>query len=459
MNRYLKIASPVIFLISFLFIVSIKSIPTGKLWNNYIVIYTPVNADDIQVLEAIHASGIKDEVSLSGQFLPVSLSANSVEIAMFKINRDSKDFSYYKDRNAYFFDKSQNYRLYYIPSEYKNKIKDCLSILSTKNIQAQSDAASSYPWIIPLLALVLTVILSLFSKKKVMFLLGGGVTVVYLLSNPFYPAALANILILLCLFFISNIWKRKGSFLYLLNNYAFSSMIVIALVSAFSISIKSGSLFIAELVCIASLLMSYSLAEELLNGRKSFNPVYIKSAKMVSIFARKANIVMVSVICSAVLFIAVFLLTSSQSVTAKFSKMLLPSASSTQAPELPQLENYYQWIWNIKTYPYKSLNAKENMDYLTEYPRFKDEGGFVKESKDMLAFNQNFKENTFNEIDDLQFNSIEKVLKSEGEGVKTDYKSTNTYQTNLFGKIMMLFCLFVLLFVYFSTIIRKEIRK
>ena len=94
MNRYLKIASPVIFLISFLFIVSIKSIPTGKLWNNYIVIYTPVNADDIQVLEAIHASGIKDDVSLSGQFLPVSLSANSVESAMFKVNRDSKDFAY-----------------------------------------------------------------------------------------------------------------------------------------------------------------------------------------------------------------------------------------------------------------------------------------------------------------------------------------------------------------------------
>ena len=107
----------------------------------------------------------------------------------------------------------------------------------------------------------------------------------------------------------------------------------------------------------------------------------------------------------------------------------------------------------------KTLNDYMAMNYRMEIVEDKDEGGFVKESKDMLAFNQNFKENTFNEIDDLQFNSIEKVLKSEGEGVKTDYKSTNTYQTNLFGKIMMLFCLFVLLFVYFSTIIRKEIRK
>ena len=73
-----------------------------------------------------------------------------------------------------------------------------------------------------------------------------------------------------------------------------------------------------------------------------------------------------------------------------------------------------------------------------------------------MVYNQNFKDNVYSEIDTLPFNSIEKVIKSEGKDVITGYASTSSYSANLFSVIMMIICFFVLLFIYFYTIIKKE---
>lgn len=467
MNKYLKIAAPFVFLISLFFIITIKSIPTGKLWKEYTVLYLPAQADDAIVSQAITAAGIKNAVSLSGQYLPVTFKADSIEIAMFKVNRDLEDYNYYKKRNLYFFDKSQTYRLYYIPSEYKNNIPDCISILSANNIAAQTDSSSEYPFIIPLIAVILIGILAVFSKNRGVFIFSSLISLFYLLSNPFYAAALANILIILCIFFFSNVWRRKGNIAYLLNNYAIPGMVMIAIIATFSISIKSGCLFLVELLSIFALLITYSQVENYLRAKKSFNPVYIKSAKMVSIYAKKSNIVMISSIVASIILLAGFLLTSSPSVNTKFSKVLLPANSPAESlagagektEELPLLEDYYQWIWNIQTYPYKSLNKVDSENYFVEYPHYTENAGFISESKTLLAYNQNFKENVYSQIDDLSFNAIEKVLKSEGPDFKGNYVSANIYNTSLFTIIMSLICVFVLLFIYFSIIMKKGIKR
>ena len=179
---------------------------------------------------------------------------------------------------------------------------------------------------------------------------------------------------------------------------------------------------------------------------------------MVPIFANKQNIVMISTISCSVLLITAFLLTSSRSFSNKFTKILLPSSENQASQDLPQLEDYYQFVWNVETYPYQSLNKSNYSLGFLEYPTYAEEGGFINENKILKAYNQNFKDNVFNSIDSLNFNSIEKVLKSEGNQVQTNYCSVNNYQTTLFSKIMMLICLFVLLFIYFSIIIRRQSR-
>lgn len=458
MKKYLKYISPAFFLISLFLILLFKSIPTSKIWKEYTVLYTPVESSESEIISVLKNTGISEIYSLSEQYLPISLPENSVEISMFKINRDRPEYNYYIRRNAFFFDKSNNFKLFYVPVEYKSKVLDVVTILNSKGIQAGIDSASSYPWIIAVIMFLLIIILSLFSKNKLVFVTSTIPVILYLINNPFYAAALANAGIVLSLFFISNIWRRKDFVFYLLNKYSIPAMVFISIVCGFSISLKSGFLFVCELFCIATYLYSYFSAEEFIRNRKSFTPVYIKSASMVSMFAKKTNIVMPVLISISVLFIGLFFISSSQSVGTHFSKLLLPSPSSAEAQDLPQLEDYYQWLWNIKSYPYRSLNSN-NQDYIVEYKRFNNEGGFIEESRNLLAYNQNFKENAYAEIENLHFNAIEKVIKSEGENVKIGFSASKAYSTSFFSIIMMVLCVLVLLFIYFSIIIKQDAKK
>lgn len=179
---------------------------------------------------------------------------------------------------------------------------------------------------------------------------------------------------------------------------------------------------------------------------------------MVSIYARKTNIVLPVTIAVGLILTGVFFLSSNQNTGAHFSKILLPSPVSSKTEELPQFEDFYRWIWNVKTYPYRSLNTAQE-DHIVEYPRYKNENGIITESRTIMAYNQNFKDNTFDEIDDLQFDAIEKVIKSEGQDSNFGYAASKSYSTNLLSIIMMILCLFVLLFMYFSTIIRKDSKR
>ena len=76
-----------------------------------------------------------------------------------------------------------------------------------------------------------------------------------------------------------------------------------------------------------------------------------------------------------------------------------------------------------------------------------------------MSYDDSFRREVFEGIDKLQFNSVEKIMKSEGENYSGGYTATSSYQINIFGIIMCFICLFILLFIYFSIIIRKGIHK
>ena len=169
---------------------------------------------------------------------------------------------------------------------------------------------------------------------------------------------------------------------------------------------------------------------------------------------------MYTLLAGTFLSIAFFFISSTNQIqTNKTNSTLsLPSnvnnTITVKSENLPELEDYYKWIWNIKTAPYKSLN-KDNADNYVEFSHFAEENGRIIESKTIYSYNQTFKDNVFDEIDKLNFNSIEKVLKSEGKDFSAGYVSNGSTNTNLFCMIMMIFCFIVLLFIYFSIMIVK----
>ena len=462
MNKYLKIISPLIFLISLILIIAFKTVPSGKLWKDYSVVCVPVSASDASVMQAIENAGIQDAVSLSGQYLPISLSENSIEISMLRLNYTSSQYTYLNKRNAMFFDKSQTYRLYYIPAKYNAETANLVKSLENQGIECIKDSSANYPWLLPFIALLLAAMLFLFVRNKYVFISGAVIPLVFLYSNPFYPVATATCLTLLCLFYISNVWRRKGAVAILLSRHSGPAMLAISFVCAFSSSLSTGFLFLAVLAGTAGALYSCMIIENFIRERKPFVPVYIRSAKRVSLFAGKTFITMSIVTGVVAIFILLVFITSSTSISTSSAKLLFPGNSVNKDEGLPQFEDFYEWNWNVKTYPYKSLNNSYSSDEnVITFSNFIEnpETGIISEEITSMSYDDSFRNQMYEGIDKLQFNSIEKIMKSEGENFSGGYTATSSYQINIFGIIMCFICLFILLFIYFSIIIRKGIHK
>ena len=463
MNKYIKFSAPFIFLLSLILILTLKTLPSGKLWKNYSVLCVPVNTSDSLILSAIEEEGIEGTVSLSGQYLPLALSENSIEVSMLRLNYNSPAFAYLNKRNAMFFDKSNAYRLYYIPAKYSSEISALMKNLKGQGIDVLKDSSAEYPWILPLVALLLTLMLFLFAKNKLPFLCGAIIPLAFLYGNPFYPVAAATCLSLLILFFIANLWRRKGAVTLLLSKFVCPAMLAIALISAFSCSLLSGFLFILAALGTGAALISFWWAEDYYRNQKTFVPVYIRSAKRISLFAGRAFTTMNIVTGSAAIFLILIFITSSGSIinTSSSAKLLFPSSTFSGDENLPQFEDYYKWTWNVKTTPYKSLNADSFDINEISFSSFveNEESGIISEKITTMKYDNSYKKEIYEGIDKLQFNSIEKVMKSENEDFTGGYAAASSYQINLFGIIMCFICLFILLFIYLSIIIRKGTSK
>ena len=81
------------------------------------------------------------------------------------------------------------------------------------------------------------------------------------------------------------------------------------------------------------------------------------------------------------------------------------------------------------------------------------------QESDYLTYDEGFKTSIFKNIDDLDFESIEKVIKVQGSDFTCGYVSAGSYHVSLFSIIMMFVCFAMLLFIYFSTMIKHKVIK
>ena len=153
-----------------------------------------------------------------------------------------------------------------------------------------------------------------------------------------------------------------------------------------------------------------------------------------------------------------FILNSSDSFSGHFARVLLPGESSISSKELPNLEDYCKWDWDVTTYPYKSTNVK-NYDDEVVYPHFVKEDGKIKQVDQIFKYDDAFVNETISSIDNLDFYSIEQVLKSQGRNSVYGYTASSSYNVSILSIIMMILTLGMLLFIYISAIIKKGGRE
>lgn len=438
-----------------------RQVPSGDLWKGYTLVYVPVNSDEIVIQEAFKKSSIENVVSLSEQekYLPVAIESKTPEQSLIFLSAFKKSSNdYLTRRRNYFFDQSKNFKVYYVPSQYKNNLKNCLNYLLKNHIEAGIDSKAVYPIFLPVICMVLFGVFFYFAKNKLLFSLISVFPIFYIFTNPFYPSGIAVTFVLLLIFCCTNLWKREGAVKILEKNYYLGLFGITAILLSFSSSILSGLYFLLTVFASIAFLIFYDELENLINHKRAFNFLYIRPAKMVSLFSGKTNFIMLSLISIQVLIIVVFFLTSNQTVSNKFAKVLLPSSNVLgfeKDESLPELDEYYRWNWKIYSYPYLSLN-KSYDENLTEiiYPEYEEIDGRIQKVEYRLSYDEKFIDQINKNIDLLGFESIEKVLKSQNGSLTPGFSSVKSNPVNIFGIIMMIVSLLLLLFIYFSVIIK-----
>ncbi len=461
MNIFKKILPVFVFLVIAALIIRFRSIPQGKTWNGYKVLYVAKTVPQENVENILMQSGVNEFADLNNQNAPVMLVKNSIEETMFRISLSDRENAYLYQRQNYFYDLNQKYLLYYIPQSYEKSLNTVLSSLKKAGYEAGLDSSLSYLWLLPLIMSLLAIILFIFSKNKVFFGFCAIMPCIFVFCNAFYASTIAAIILLLIIFIISNIYSRKGAVKKLLNNYGLIAAFVISIVAAFSADILTGIFYLltlAALVC-AGISSIQIIARS--NKKASFSPVLIRSAKMISIYGGKTKTVLPLILAASVLVIAYFALASFNVINSKADKSLyLPGSASKQDEKLPDLEDFYRWNWNLLTSPYKSLNQSYNQEPDSiSYPRYKVKDGTIVPYIQTITYDKEFKKNLYDSIDNLDFFSIESVIKNQGEDFFAGYSNSASYNVSFFSIIMMIICFLILLFIYFSAMIRGRGRK
>ena len=65
MKLYQKILASILFISTFVLIGIFKNLPTGKLWNNYTILYVEKETSDSLVSQCLRENGIQEFISLS----------------------------------------------------------------------------------------------------------------------------------------------------------------------------------------------------------------------------------------------------------------------------------------------------------------------------------------------------------------------------------------------------------
>jgi hypothetical protein len=231
--------------------------------------------------------------------------------------------------------------------------------------------------------------------------------------------------------------------------------------AAFSSSLLCGFFYLLTIAGTLCAMLTAKNLKAFKLRRSGFTPVFIRPAKMISPYAGKAKIVMPLVLVFSVLVIAYFALGSLSIINTKTdSSLLLPGKAAESDPKLPNLDSFYRWNWNVRTNPYKSLNVENSDDLNTvSYPRYEVEDGIIVPYIQTLKYDQDFKKSVYDSIDNLDFYSIESVIKQQGSDFNAGYTNSASYSVSIFSIIMMIICFLILLFIYFSAMIRGRGRK
>ena len=132
--------------------------PSIRLWENYKVLYFPVEYTSEEIFASIGNEAFLDSLIFEDpDYHHAWTTKFSPEMEPVTV----RGFSYRELRDFFFYDKSGNFRIIYVPEEIS---KDIINCLNKSGIKFGTDSVTHYPYLYPAVCFAVIILLTIFGK-------------------------------------------------------------------------------------------------------------------------------------------------------------------------------------------------------------------------------------------------------------------------------------------------------
>ena len=398
--------------------VALHGEPTSRIWEGYTLFFADKHISEETALSFLSSEGCHEVISLGSQKVPYVSHFGPVLPQVFD--------DYLSARLGYFSDRSGDYALYYIPAGNEAQaIKAAEKLSKQTSLVAGTDGKRTYPFASPLVAVLVFVALLVLSHNKAAFFCPAVLSLPLCFSQPFHSVVAAAVLFMLALYLTQRIWGRRRALAVARKNLYVLVLLCVSLLVFLLSGAKAALLGVLSFMAAISSLYLLHLMEHFLDKRRTFRIKKIFSATQLPLVHKKNSSVVL--LCSSPVLLILLLFAFSSKITG-FSSIAarlyfpVPSGKSDERGELPCLDDFYEWIWNVKAFPYRSLNSdgyfrKPAQGEELRVTRYEQKNGLLRENSSVLMkFDGSFKNTTDKEIEHLEYPAIEKFMEKQGEG-------------------------------------------
>lgn len=426
-------------LLVFFVLCQFRSVPVSQFWKGYQMLYVYTDTlSESDILTVLEKNGCSSVVSYGSQRVPLVSQLTPVQA--------QEPSSYLYKRADFFMDKNHSAMVFYIPEDQSAQLERGIREISAfQGTRAGTDGKSSFPWLAPLISLCLFGLLLCFSKKKLLFVCGSFFFVLLSFCRPLFTVSAAVSLYLFAFFIFHRIWMRRDFIRTALNSlyvpiFALSPVLVLIVSSPLN-----SVFYILALFGSASLVMIYETVEQKIEERYSFQPVLIRSSRMIPVMGRLGFRLLTALLLSLLITLLCFKFLGNVSSFSNSSSMpALPSPVGRSEGELVKLSDFVNWSWNTVTFPYKKIG--ENMSSEPEEGEvvsIKDyqesNGKIVAVTTPAFVFNSEFRESVYKSLDKLDYPALEKMMLSQGKNTNFGYaKNATSSSAERFGSLLLL---------------------
>ncbi|MGI5172087.1 hypothetical protein H0R92_00600 [Treponema sp. OMZ 840] len=446
-----------------------RTLPAVKIWQSYSVVYVEKQERVEDILDLFAQEGITGVLSATHTgFPPLS------PFAPVQYN-DKADtvFSYEDLQNLFFSDKSDAFRLYYIPEQYKEK---AVKVLKTLPVTWGIDGSGAARSAVFAAVFLLFLCFAAFAKKRLFFISSFFPLVCYAAAVPLYHSAAFVCLCGYGLFIIQKFWHRRGFFGEPVIHSVFVSSFVLLCISAAFSGLRQFLLLCAAIGASCSLTYLFLKIDVFLRSRKSFVPVPIAPARTIPVRdVLCLRFALIPALC--VSFFMIMVIYKPLGVSGKKVKNLyipfpvhktaqkdFSSTSYTRVlsydteNRLPDLTDFVHRFWFTHTYPFRRLEKTgvEKTYVLpaigekVEYADYKKIGNELKEVRVTAAvFDAEYIAHIIDLIGKTQANGGAEMLLAKQNGfLRTAYARSDSIKS---GSSVFIFTLAA--FIYILSIL------